>query len=170
MITTLFFWLGLMYLDTVQPHAIYISVIEIQHEASKDHASVVIKVFTNDFEDVLYNHSDKPDRPGKRLQLSKADVCDSNKEIINNYFEEHLQMSVNGKSAEFQFKSCEINDDSIWLTFSMSCMANWNNFMIKADYLMELFPTQTNVVNLKEGGEKRFLKLTVDEKEGRIDF
>lgn len=171
MIAYLFLWLGLMYLDTVQPHAIYISVIDIKHEESKEEASLVIKVFTNDFEDVLYNHSNLPDRQaGKRLQLSKADVCNSNKEIINTYFEKHLQMHVNGKSMVYRFESCEINDDSIWVTFSMTCAPDWDNFNIRADYFMELFPAQTNVVNLLEGGEKRFLKLTMDQKEDRIDF
>ncbi len=169
MITTFFLWLGFMYSSPL-PHAIYISVIDIQHEASKDHASLVIKVFTNDFEDALYNHSDQPDRPGKRLQISKADVCDSNKEIIDSYFEKHLKIHVNGTPMAYRFESCEINDDSIWLSFSMKCMTDWNDFSIRADYLMELFPTQTNVVNLSERGEKRFLKLTIDKKEGRVDF
>ena len=164
MIAYLFYWLGLIYLNSAQPHAIYISVIDIQHDLSKDYASLVIKVFTDDFEDALYNHSDK------RLQMSKVGECDSNKEIIEPYFREHLQMQVNGKSVIYQFESCEINDDSIWLTFSMTCMRDWNDFRIKADYFMELFPAQTNVVNLHEGAEKRFLKLSMDSKEGRIDF
>ncbi len=164
MIIYLFFWLGLMQLNSVQPHAVYISVIDIRHEVSSDQASFVIKVFTNDFEDALYNHSDK------RLQLSNADACDLNNAVISSYFEKHLQIQVNGKETVYRFAGCEINDDSIWLTFSMTCMANWNDFSIKADYLMELFPTQTNIVNLHESGEKRFLKLTLDEKEGRIDF
>ena len=164
MIAYLFLWVGLMYLDTLQPHAIYISVIDIKHEESKEEASLVIKVFTDDFEDVLHNHS------SKRLQLSKAEVCNSNKEIIYTYFEKHLQMHVNGKSMVYRFESCEINDDSIWVTFSMTCAPDWDNFNIRADYFMELFPTQTNVVNLLEGGEKRFLKLTMDQMEDRIDF
>lgn len=146
------------------PHAIYISVIEINHLEADNEATLIVKVFSNDFEDALYNHSDK------RLQISKANECELNKEIIETYFRKHLQMQVNGKSLVYRFTSCDINDDSIWLTFSMTCMRDWNNFSIKADYFMELFPAQTNVVNLHEGGEKRFLKLSLDSKEGRIDF
>lgn len=135
-------------------HGIYISVIEINHKLFDTKAKVRIKIFTNDLEDALKNTFQKS------FRLDSISTCLNGKDVIENYFSAHLKMAINDLQTTFKFKNCEKNGDSIWLNFTMSTPKNWKKINITADYLMELFPTQSNIVSVLHGDDKRFFRLS----------
>jgi hypothetical protein len=133
--------------DLTTSHAIYVSVLEIEQ------GSLKVKVFANDLEDAIYNHCQQ------RLDLLTGN-CSQSKSLIDNYFSDHLAVKIDGQERKFSYKTCEVNDISLWLTFEFNTPAKWRKVEITADYLMELFPTQSNVVSVSYLKEKRMFRLT----------
>jgi Domain of unknown function (DUF6702) len=134
-------------------HAIYVSVLEVEQEAGTKQGTIRVKVFANDLEDAIFNQSKN------RIALQNGD-CGQNKSFIGGYFKEHLHLNIDGTPIKYRYVSCEINDISIWLTFEFISPPAWSKVDITADYLIELFPTQSNVVSVTYRNEKRMFRLT----------
>ena len=138
----------------VENHAIYVSVLEI--EKVDKIGEIRIKIFADDLEDAIYNSSQK------RIDLIKGD-CNQNKILVSDYFAKHLQLNLDGTYVDYQFISCEVNDISIWFNYEFASMTTWSELEVKVDYLMELFPTQSNVVSVDYQGQKKFRLVKGDE-------
>jgi len=149
--------------DLSSNHAIYVSVLEIEQVSEGETAKIMVKIFANDLEDAIFNQSEK------RLDLLTGS-CDQNAASLLSYFYDHLQLSINGKLQKYSFISCEINDTSLWLTFEFKSPSKWGELAITADYLMELFPTQSNVVSIKYHGDKRMFRMTNSATHQKLNF
>ena len=144
-------------------HALYVSVLEIEKEQSSEKASIMVKIFSDDLEDAIFNHAEQ------RLDL-RGGNCGEGKTYISNYFNDYLKLRVDGKEQSYSYLSCEVNDISLWLTFEFSTSTSWTEVEITADYLMELFPTQSNVVSITYHSEKRMFRLTKGATTENISF
>lgn len=145
-------------------HAIYLSVVEVVHEKSTTVAQIKIKVFTNDMEDALFNESNQ------RMKLSEVTTFELYKPDIQAYFSNHFQISINNKKQALLLSRAELTGDAVWFYFNMSCTDSWKEVSIKADYLMELFPTQSNVISVEHESKKQFLRLTASKKSDTVKF
>ena len=135
-------------------HAIYLGVVQIDHRARGVDAEVQIKVFTDDLQSALRNAF-----PDYRI-VSEEDCCDQNGRLIAAYFDRHFTCSVNGRALKLQMLSCRKVNDVFALSFSMPCPAGWKTLRLEADFLMELFPAQSNVVSVLHGEDTRFFRAT----------
>ena len=145
-------------------HAIYISVVEIEHKDLGNNAKIMIKVFTDDFKDAIMNAFKK------QIEFSDDKTCSDNKSVIEGYFDKHFKAAINGKPLSISLTSCELNGDSVWLYFDMDCPANWKDISVTADFLMELFPKQSNIISIYHGNDKRFLRLTLNSITQKVTF
>lgn len=145
-------------------HAIYLSVAEVEHKNLEKKANVKIKVFTNDLEDALMNAYDE------RISLGDASICEENKTKIEGYFLKHFKYAINGNNVVLIFDRCETNGDATWLHFNIACPMQWNKISVTADYLMELFPTQSNVISIQHGNEKRFININKSKTSDVVTF
>lgn len=147
-----------------ETHAIYLSVCEIDHREEGNSANLNIKVFETDIRDAFMNlFSDQPD-------FSKTNATEEYAENTLKYFTKYLRIRVNDNPVDIKFSSLEQNGDSVWFYFTLKCSENWNSVEVTADYLMELFPGQSNVVSIYHGEDKQFLRLTREKKSGRVSF
>ena len=143
-------------------HAIYVSVVEIEHGQAGTESSIMVKVFTDDLEDAIQNYS------GDRVNLSTS--CDKNLGQVDDYFKQHLKLTINNINITYTIQGCENVDISTWLEFSFTANNEWNNLVINGDHLMELFPTQSNVFSIKYEDQKRMFRLTNDKRSTLIEF
>ncbi len=150
--------------STQSDHAIYLSVVEIVQSSNPEIANIRIKVFTNDIEDAIRNQS------GQLIQLSDLLICENRKFTIESYFGSHFQISINESSADLFLISCEEAVDATWFNFRINCPAQWKQINIKANFLMELFPTQANVISVQKGSDKRFIRLTNSKSSELVKF
>jgi len=135
-------------------HALYLSLVEVDHKNFGSTATIKIKVFANDMEDAIMNASNK------RIDFLDPTNCTKDKPMVEAYFLEHFMYTINGERATLVFTKCEPNGDAVWFYFKINCPDRWSQVDIKADFLMELFPTQSNVITIYHGEEKRFLRIT----------
>jgi hypothetical protein len=150
--------------DSVSEHAVYLSVAEVLHIKGKGDSSIKIKVFTNDIEDAVANEFHQ------RIKLADTSAFELQRASLQEYFNNHFQISVNQKRQVLTLHRSEVNGDAIWFYFKMTSASNWEEVLIKADYLMELFPTQSNVISIEHDTKKQFVRLTNAKKSETVRF
>lgn len=129
-----------------------------------DSTIIKIKVFSDDLEDALMNAF------RKRVTLSDPSTCRVNKNEITGYFSEHFKCTINQSKLKIRLSRCETAGDATWFYFTADCPTAWTEVKISADYLLELFPTQSNVVSISHGKKKHFLRLTQSKTSEVITF
>lgn len=122
-------WLG--FIPKSNDHAIYISVLEIDEKEMK------VKVFTDNLDDAIRNDANS----------------------IEGYFRKKIRLQINEQFVGFNLQEVSEEGDSYWITFKLDAPTNWQSFYLEADYFMELFPDQTNVVKVI-GDNPQFFRLT----------
>jgi hypothetical protein len=158
--------ISLPLLAATPPHAIYLATI--QGEISRTEAKLSLKVFADDWRDALRNRF-----PGEQALPASPRLCEAFAPLMERYLAEHLSLKLDQQALTFSLQSCELLTD----VYVLSCSAPvdnpaWKLAEIRADLLMELFPTQTNVVQLKRGqdGSPRLFRLTKEQPEERLTF
>ena len=134
-------------------HALYLSVTEIEFCSSKT-SSLRVKVFSDDLQSALRNFSKK------YQQGDLQHFFERNQLLAEAYFQQHLKLSVNNQPVTIRLESYSIENDAHFVTFRFKCPESIVKLNMKADFLMELFPTQTNIVKVLYGGDTSYLKFT----------
>lgn len=144
-------------------HAIYIGVVQISHVQNRPTAHILIKIFQDDLQDAL--------RHAFGLKIEKEiDFCVQHRQEIEQYFQRHLKGTINEKKMTLNFEKGEKQNNVYLLNFEIECPETWKSLAIKADFFMELFPAQSNILQVENGLEKRFGRLKKEEEEIRFDF
>ena len=136
-------------------HAFYLSVIEVAYPAEDGNTALRIKVFSNDLQEAIseYDHTEK--------LIDQAQLCTVSIDQVTHYLNQHVKVQLDGVPVTLKIRDCRIEGDSHWLTFQISTKP-WKEIALSADFFMELFPTQTHVVNVLHGHKKQFARLTKD--------
>jgi len=134
---TIVFW-SLLNLMPFIEHAIYISVLDIQIEESE--FRIEIKVFEDDLKDAL--------RPFM--------LTDEFESAVQSYFDEKLSISSNDQVIELELLESRIVGDSRRISMTANLSGEIDQLEIRADYFMELFPDQQNILKLNFQGQKRY--------------
>lgn len=146
-------------------HAIYLSVVQIDHSDPDQDAQVLIKVFTDDLQDVIRAAYPKEYQPA-----DLAPFCISNQHWIESYFQSKLGCEINGRPTELVFASCNRENEVYWLKFTIKTPKRWQTIKVTASFFMEIFSTQSNVIQLLNEEKKRFARLTKNSEEVTFEF
>lgn len=84
---------------------------------------------------------------------------------IESYFIKHLKVN----DLTYRLVNYELRGDSYWFTFQAES-SDWTILSITADYFIELFPTQENILRVSHKGEKRFCRMNSKERSCTISF
>ena len=148
---------------SISDHAFYLGVVQINHEAVNTDVKIRIKVFKDDLRDALRNAF------SQITSLKEETLCDY-PESLANYIEQHTECLINDKVLDWEMESCELEGNVCLLTFTADCPSTWKSLELKGDFLMELFPSQVNVVSVFDGEEKRFFRLTGKNPQQKVVF
>ena len=126
----------------------------------------MIKVFADDLQDVIRAAYPGKSRPGHGAQF----IAD-NGALIESYFQAHFLCRFNaGKAALLKWVSGKPENEVYWLKFALQTPERWRELVIKAPFFTEIFPAQSNVIQLLHGPDKRFARLTKNDDEVQFDF
>ncbi len=137
-------WLILFFMLS-EHHAIYISVVEMELNDQK--ADVKVKVFSDDLIDAVKNFI-----PDCKSTIDEVEI-----EEISYYFNSHIQLSQEAESLNLMLQNVERYEDSYFFDFSSHYDQN-QKLTLSFGYLMELFPSQQNIVKVKKDGETKYFK------------
>lgn len=112
-----------------------------------------IKVFSDDLQSAVRNSS--ADFQAGPL----SNLFEKNEALIRAYFRQHTHITINGQLIAPTLSKWEQQNDVHLLTFELSCPTQWQEVEFKANFFMELFPTQSNVVSIMNGERRQFARL-----------
>ncbi|MEM7656286.1 MAG: DUF6702 family protein [Bacteroidota bacterium] len=160
----LFRFLLIANVASTPPHGMYLSTI--QGEISEEQLSLNIKVFADDWQDAL-----RASFPDKGMVSGYAD-CHSHLEEASDYLQKHLQLFQAGERLRWEWQTCKQRQDVLLIQVQAKLSTPWKEGAIQADFLMELFSTQNNVVQITRLADQKqcYLRLHEDQKRGTITF
>lgn len=139
--------LALLYLPAAFAHPIHVSVCEMAHKPESDELVITIKIFADDFQDVL------EDRTGKSINLGLPGEHKKTDEYILEYLREKLLIDINGKPAILEFDRKEIEDIATWCYIYVRSVPEIREITIQNLVMLHWFNDQVNVVHLDCNGK-----------------
>ena len=145
-------------------HPLYVSVTEINHNASDKTLEVTCKMFTDDFEKVLVqNYKTKVDliNPPDRPAMDK---------LISDFVQKHLLIKLDNKSVQLSYLGFEREAEAVYSYFQVENVAVIKKLEASNSILHEMFTDQINMMHIMVGGKRKSFKLDYPDKEVAINF
>ena len=128
-------------------HGLYIGMVKLDFSQSGNTASLQVRVFYDDLQNGV-----RAAYPSKFRAAEGEEWLSINRRLVEAYFKEKLVFSLNGRMLELSLKRSTQENDLYQFDFSLQCPTKWASIQVRADFLTELFPTQSNVVQWQKGG------------------
>ncbi len=151
MVITLFKWMTLF--AVMSFHPFYVCVTEVNYNDSEKIMEITTRIFTDDFEKTLSQHT------GKLVSITKPKNKIELEQTIHNYFDKNLSLKVNGSSAKFSFIGFEIEDDAVLCYLQIEKITKIKSVEISNTLLHDFNKNQANIIHVIVGGERKSVKL-----------
>lgn len=162
MVLIIYKWLlvFLVMLCTVHPnaHPYFVSVTEMEYNATDRSVEISCKIFTDDFEKTL-----------RSTYHTKIDLLHPNNKaameiIVHDYIKNHVQIMVNEKQLQLQFLGYEQQQEGIVSFYQATNIEAVKKIDITNTILYSYSPMQINIMHAIVGGQRQSTKLTYPEK------
>lgn len=134
-------------------HPIFVSVTEINHNATAKTLEISCKIFTDDFEQVLRQQNNT------RIDLLNTAVKNDMNPLVNNYIQQHLQIAADGKKCTLQFLGFEQQEEGIISYFLVNNIPTVKNITVTDNILYATKPQQMQIVHVMVKGERKSSRL-----------
>jgi len=146
-------------------HPLYISVTEINHNASDKTLEVSCKIFADDFEKALTAAANK------KVDLFNPKDKNEVDKLITDYIKKHLGIKLDGKAVSFSLVGFEREEDAIWSYFQVTGISTApKKIEIMDNILYEVYDKEINLVHASVGGNRKSTKLDAPEANAVIEF
>jgi len=153
-----------IYIGLIFPiHAFYVSITDVEYQAENKSLKVQVKIFSNDLEDDIRNLS------GEVINLQDG-VNTQESLRVDNYLFQRMKLLIDGKPPELRLTSCKVEGDAVFSIYEGELRKEPKDLEISSHILLELFPTQSNIVRLKNGTWKGLVKLNKQQTKGSLSF
>jgi hypothetical protein len=168
MVSFLFKWLvvgGLVLnLQSNNPHPIYVSVTEIEHNAKDKTLEISCKIFTDDLEKTLrQTYKGTVD-----LLHPKDKVAMDN--LVNDYLQKHLLVKVEDKTVTLQFLGYEQQEEGIVSFYQVNNIPAVKKLDITDNILFEYKKEQISIIHVLVNGDRKSTKLINPEDKAGFEF
>jgi hypothetical protein len=144
---------GFLSLSFFTPHPLYVSIIEIDHNAKTKELEVSVRIFTDDFENTLKKYSTAHidlTHPSNKALMDK---------LVSDYLQKHLQIKADNKPAAMHYLGFEVQQESVWAFFEVPNIPSVKKMDITANVLYDYQDKQMNIIHAKVNGVERSYKL-----------
>lgn len=153
-------------------HALYLSTSKMVLEENQNKLEIQLKVFSDDLQTALVNHFNNQ-------EISTIEnIGIVNISQIKSYLKEHLiPYKINAKhkwTMDLEELTADYQESIYLLTVVYKDNSHESDkaqiLEIQADYLMEVFPTQSNVIDLTYREQRSFFRLKKNKTKEQIDL
>lgn len=151
--TTLLFLLAIALLTAAGfTHKFYVSNTLIELNPRSQMMEVTCKLFTDDFERVLYVNG---------IKTSLSNNTDANaKSVVEDYINQHLHLKIDGAPVNMSFVGFESEADLTYCYFEFLPRQNFSNLLVENTLFFEAIPEQKNLVDIRMNGWSKSTFLT----------
>ena len=134
-------------------HPVYVSVTEIEHNAKENSLEISCKIFTSDLEAVL--------RKSNKIKVDLLAPSDKKamENLVSNYIQQHLKISVNEKPLQLSFVGYEQNEETIQSYFQIDEVKSIKSMEVQDYILYEYKSEQMSIIHVIVDGKRRSMKL-----------
>jgi hypothetical protein len=151
MANSLFQWLMMALFTAIHP--LYISVIDINHNAKDKSLEISVRIFTDDFEGTLKKYSNT------KIDLSHpADKVVADK-LVREYIINKLQIKADNKPLTLHYVGFELQQESIWTYFEVPAINLVKKIEINTSILYDYQEKQINIIHAKVNGNEKSFRL-----------
>ncbi|WP_298738212.1 DUF6702 family protein [uncultured Chitinophaga sp.] len=145
-------------------HPFYVSVTEIRHNAAGQELEVSCRIFADDLEAAL-----------KAANKTSVDIIHpANRKtvegFINNYLQQHLHITVDGKPVTLKFLGYQIEEEAAWCFLEAKQVPSVKKLRVTNDILYSQHESQINMMHVIVKEERKSTKLDNPEKEAEFVF
>jgi hypothetical protein len=148
----------------VKPHPFYIAVTEVNHNASEKTLEISIKLFADDFEQIL----------NKDYKQSLDIGNDKQKALIDryalDYINKHLAFVVDGKQQQLNYLGFEKDKESAYCYLQIDNIASVKRIDVTNTILHDFNNTQINIVHAVVNGKRQSTKLDFPNKQASFSW
>jgi hypothetical protein len=155
-IFTLFYFhlIAIPKFEFVLDHALYLSSTELKFKEKE--ILITVKVFSDDLRDAIKNHD-----PASYQSGELAHFVDANSKLIEDYFRLYLTLkNEKDNTLTLHYMGSSIEGDAHFIQLSAPLKEQEIALSVTASFFIELFPTQMNIVVVKQGDQSTYLKFT----------
>jgi hypothetical protein len=155
-------WLVPMWYTLVHPF--YVSVTEIRHNAAQQELEVSCRIFADDLEAAL-----------RAANKTTVDIIHpANRKtvdgFINNYLQQHLHITVDGKPVTLKYLGYQIEEEAAWCFLEAKPVPSVKKVHVTNDILYSQHESQINMMHVIVKEERKSTKLDNPEKEAEFVF
>ena len=145
-------------------HDFHVSLTEVRHNAKEQTLEVSVRLFTDDLDKAIVLST------GQSTGLVKGQETPATERLISTYLKSNLGIEVDGKSAALQFLGKELQTDAVWCYLEVEGVHKVERIKVRNAALIEVFPDQTNMVNVHVGSQTRSVLLRKGTTDGTLEF
>lgn len=145
-------------------HKTYLSVTEIEYSNDEHSLQIISHVFIDDFERVLN------ERYQKDISLSYKEDLKTHKDLMQQYLNEKLHISVDGKPVKLILLGSKFDADQIEMFIEADGVNDFQKITVENLILTDLFDSQKNIVNIKKNSEVKSMLLMKSDGQKSINF
>ena len=124
-------------------HPYYVSILEIDYRPDRAALQITMRVFTDDWQLMLNTHYDKtlrldPDTDTEKVLTHSSD-----------YFQQHLELNLNGTDVTPSVLGKEYQDDQLLLYLEIAGVAELQTLAVSNRILFAELEGQQNIVRIK---------------------
>lgn len=145
-------------------HPYYVSVVEINHNATDKTLEISCKIFTDDFEKTLgtkYNAKVDLISPPDRKVADK---------FVSEYIANHLSLKADGKAVKFSYLGFEREDEVVWSYFQVDNITSVKSLDVVTNILHDLTENQINILHVTVNGSRKSTKLEFPKSQASFEF
>ncbi len=134
-------------------HPLYISIIDINHNAKDKALEVSVRIFTDDFENILKKYSNA------KIDLSHPADKTAMDKLVSNYLLSRLQIKADNKNTALHYVGFELQQESIWTYFEVTNIASVKKIEVNTTILYDYQEKQINIIHAKVNGDEKSFRL-----------
>ena len=124
-------------------HKFYVSLTQIDHNATTNSLEVSVRLFTDDLEKAI------EEQTGKRLYLDTEKELPEAEDAILSYVRQRLHLIVNGKMALVNEVGRDYEREHTWAYIEVQNVSELKTLEVRNVLLCEVFEEQTNMVKVR---------------------
>ena len=144
-------------------HPVHVSILNAELTTGNKSIDLSFKVFTSDIElAVAHNYN-------VALNLGKPNENKDAIHYIDQYFSNLFFIKINNNyQPKLVFKKKVLNEDAIWVYFTVPLDKKLNELTISNMLLMDIYADQTNLVIFSVNGKDSGYRFTINQREAKI--
>lgn len=147
-----------------QKHPFYISVTEINHNATDKTLEISCKFFADDFEQTI----EKVSKVTLDITLAKDKAAFD--KYIPDYVSKHLAVTVDNKPIALSYVGFEKDKESAFAYFEVKNITAAKSIAITNSLLHDFINQQINIMHITVGGKRQSTKLDYPETKAAFSF